>query len=59
MEKKKYTEHIKKLPIFSHLDEICDRLKKSKNRILVLTAETAAGKSTALPLALLNHFPKK
>ena len=47
------------LPIFPHLAEICTALKKSKQHFLVLTAETAAGKSTAVPIALLEAFPKK
>ena len=50
---------IKSLPIYSHLEEICGALKSSPSRFLVLTAETGAGKSTAVPLALLEHFPKK
>ena len=44
------------LPIYPYLDQICDTLKSSESRFLVLTAETAAGKSTAVPLALLEHF---
>ena len=44
------------LPITPHLDGICQTLKESKSRFLVLTAATGAGKSTALPLALLSHF---
>lgn len=47
------------LPITPFLNEICKNLKNSKSRFLVLTAETAAGKSTAVPPALLNSFPKK
>lgn len=47
------------LPIFPYLDQICDTLKSSESRFLVLTAETAAGKSTAVPLALLEHFDGK
>ncbi len=50
---------IKTLPIYSHLDEICTTLKSSPSRFLILTAETGAGKSTAVPLALLEQFPKK
>lgn len=52
-------EQIKNLPIYSHLDEICKALKSSPSRFLILTAETGAGKSTAVPLALLEAFPKK
>lgn len=50
---------IKTLPIYSHLEEICGALKSSPSRFLILTAETGAGKSTAVPLALLEQFPKK
>ena len=50
---------IENLPIAPHLEEICDALKNSASRFLILTAETAAGKSTAVPLALLNRFPQK
>lgn len=53
------TEEIKSLPIFSHLEEICENLSKSESRFLVINAETAAGKSTALPLALLTKFDGK
>ena len=52
-------EQIKNLPIYSHLEEICKALKSSPSRFLILTAETGAGKSTAVPLALLEEFPKK
>jgi ATP-dependent helicase HrpB len=45
------------LPIFPHLDSIADALLSSPSRFLVLTAETAAGKSTAVPVALLERFP--
>ncbi len=55
----KGAEQIKNLPIYSHLDEICKALKSSPSRFLILTAETGAGKSTAVPLALLEEFPKK
>ena len=47
------------LPIFPFLDEICDTLKSSESRFLVLSAETAAGKSTAVPVSLLEHFEGK
>ena len=47
------------LPIFPFLDEICDTLKSSESRFLVLTAETAAGKSTAVPVSLLEHCDGK
>ena len=51
-----YPDLIKQLPIAPYLDDICIALKSSGSRSLILTAETGAGKSTALPLALLNHF---
>ncbi|MCR5045186.1 MAG: DEAD/DEAH box helicase [Treponema sp.] len=50
---------LKSLPIYSHLEEICRALKSSESRFLILTAETGAGKSTAVPLALMEAFPKK
>ena len=46
-------------PISPFLDDICDSLKNSPSRYLILTAETAAGKSTVLPLALLEKFSGK
>ncbi|MCR4900118.1 MAG: hypothetical protein K5907_04800, partial [Treponema sp.] len=46
-------------PITPFLDDICDSLKNSPSRYLILTAETAAGKSTVLPLALLKKFKGK
>ncbi len=49
-------KEISKLPIFSSLSEIASALKNSPSKSLVLTAETAAGKSTAVPLALLDAF---
>ncbi len=56
---KELLNKIKNLPIAPHLDQICENLKDSPSRFLVLTAETAAGKSTAVPLALLEHFSGK
>ncbi|MBP5603243.1 MAG: ATP-dependent helicase HrpB [Treponema sp.] len=50
---------IAEYPITSFLDEICNTLKKSPSRYLILTAETAAGKSTVLPLVLLEKFQGK
>ncbi|HNY15901.1 MAG TPA: ATP-dependent helicase HrpB [Treponemataceae bacterium] len=44
---------MKDLPIYPYLDSIADALFSSPSRFLVLTAETAAGKSTAVPVALL------
>ncbi len=46
-------------PITSYLEDICKTLKNSPSRFLILTAETAAGKSTVLPLALLKNFSGK
>ena len=51
----KIAEH----PITPFLDDICDNLKNSPSRYMILTAETAAGKSTVLPLALLEKFDGK
>lgn len=47
------------LPVHPFLDEICNTLKSSESRFLVLSAETAAGKSTAVPISLLEHFEGK
>lgn len=47
------------LPIVPFLSQICETLKNSESHFLVLTAETAAGKSTAVPIALLKSFSKK
>ncbi len=57
--KQEIQQKIKDFPITPHLDQICSSLRSSSSRFLVLTAETAAGKSTVLPLALLDHFPGK
>jgi ATP-dependent helicase HrpB len=46
-------------PITPYLEDICVTLKNSPSRFLILTAETAAGKSTVLPLALLKNFEGK
>ncbi|AEE17825.1 ATP-dependent RNA helicase [Treponema brennaborense] len=54
-----YPPEISGLPIFPFLDDIAARLESSASRFLILTAETAAGKSTAVPFALLDHFPGK
>ncbi|MCR5317557.1 MAG: ATP-dependent helicase HrpB [Treponema sp.] len=51
-----YPEEIKSLPIYPHLEELCTVLKESKSHFMVLTAQTGAGKSTAVPLALLKNF---
>ena len=52
-------QNISQFPITPYLEEICTTLKNSPSRFLILTAETAAGKSTVLPLALLENFPGK
>lgn len=52
-------QEISKLPIAPFLDEICKNLKNSPSRTLILSAETGAGKSTAVPVALLNNFKGK
>lgn len=52
-------KEIQNFPITPFLDEICETLKNSESHFLVLTAETAAGKSTAVPLVLLKSFSKK
>ena len=51
-----FPQSISKFPITEHLEKICSTLKASPSRALVLTAETGAGKSTVLPLALLQEF---
>ncbi len=50
---------LEQLPIFSFLENIADTLLSSTSRFLVLTAETAAGKSTAVPLIFLDKLPGK
>ena len=52
-------DNITNLPVYPFLDEICSELKNSSNRVLIITAETAAGKSTGIPLALMEKFEKK
>lgn len=47
------------LPVYPYLEDICKTLVSSTSHFLVLTAETAAGKSTAIPQALLRHVPGK
>ena len=51
-----FPKSILQFPITEHLENICSTLKASPSRALVLTAETGAGKSTVLPLALLQEF---
>lgn len=43
-------------PITPYLSEIVSELKSSQGHTLILSAETAAGKSTVLPLALLDSM---
>lgn len=50
---------IENLPIAPFLNDICENLKNSPSRALILTAETGAGKSTAVPVALLENFKGK
>ena len=50
---------LSQFPITPYLEQICSALKNSPSRFLILTAETAAGKSTVLPLALLKNFQGK
>lgn len=50
---------IENLPISPFLNEICENLKNSPSHALILTAETGAGKSTAVPVALLENFKGK
>ncbi len=47
------------LPITPHLGGIADALLGSRSAFLLLTAETGAGKSTAVPQALLGRVPGK
>ena len=51
-----FPKSILQFPITEHLENICSTLKASPSRALVLTAETGAGKSTVLPLVLLQEF---
>jgi ATP-dependent helicase HrpB len=53
----RYPENLRDLPIYPHLEGIADALLSSPSRFLVLTAETAAGKSTAVPFAFLDRVP--
>ena len=50
---------IENLPISPYLNEICVNLKNSPTHALILAAETGAGKSTAVPVALLENFKGK
>lgn len=53
------SERIKDFPITPHLSKICQTIKASPSGFTILTAQTAAGKSTVLPLALLENFEGK
>jgi ATP-dependent helicase HrpB len=53
------TDNTASLPVTPYLSEICRTLKESPSRFLILTAQTGAGKSTAVPPALLDYFPGK
>ena len=53
------SKELSQFPITPYLEQICNVLKNSPSRFLILTAETAAGKSTVLPLALLQNFSGK
>lgn len=53
------SKKIEKYPISPFLGQICENLKNSTTHFLILTAQTAAGKSTILPLALLEQFSGK
>ena len=50
---------IQQFPITPFLDQISETLKSASGRAIVLTAETGAGKSTVLPLSLLDKFDGK
>lgn len=50
---------IETFPVWKYTQEICNTLKNSPTRFLTLTAETGAGKSTILPLGLLEGFSGK
>lgn len=54
-----WRDGVTELPIAASLDSIITSLKNAPSRSLVLTAETAAGKSTLVPLALMEAFPRK
>ena len=49
-----YRQEILDLPIGSFLDNIVQKLINSPSKFLILTAQTAAGKSTGIPFALIN-----
>ncbi len=51
--------NLQNLAIYPHLATICESLKSSSSGFLVLTAETGSGKSTGIPVGLLDAFPGK
>ena len=54
-----FYKNISTLPICEHLPEISEALKSSPSHFLILTAETAAGKSTAVAPYFLEQFDGK
>ncbi len=48
-----HPEDLQSLPVYPRLDEIADAL--ARDRILMLNAETGAGKTTLVPWKLLSH----
>lgn len=53
------SSELNELPVYPFLGEIADRVLSSPSKFLVLTAETGAGKSTAVPVGLLDRVPGK
>lgn len=53
------SRQLNQFPIYPYLDEICSSLIKSPSHFLLLTAQTGAGKSTILPIGLLENFAEK
>ncbi len=51
--------NLQNLAIYPHIAAICSQLKDSSSGFLVLTAETGSGKSTGIPVGLLDAFPGK
>lgn len=50
---------MKQFSITPYLSEICEKIKSSESHFFILTAETGAGKSTVLPVGLLENFTGK
>lgn len=59
IKKGSFPAELESLLVFPFLDDIAFALRNSESRFLVVTAETAAGKSTGIPLALLESFSGK